>query len=76
MKLTRGEFCQFNHTTRFKLLEEFGRNILKRKIRMRLVSVYQISDFYVEVYENLDSHQLERVEPLRNINILEVYDNL
>lgn len=76
MRLTRGEFCQFNHKTRFKLLKEFGRNVLEKKIRMRLISIYKISDFYVEVSENLDNHQLEKVEPVRNTSILEVYDNL
>ena len=76
MRLTRGEFCQFNHKTRLKLLKEFGRNVLEKKIRMRLVSIYQISDFYVEVFENLDSHQLEKVEPVRNNSVLEVYSDL
>jgi len=76
MKLTRGEFCQFNINTRFKLLREFGRNILKKKIKMRLISVYRISDFYVEVYENLVSHQLEKVEPVNNNRILEIYNTL
>jgi hypothetical protein len=76
MKLTRGEFCQFNLNTRFKLLREFGKNILKKKIKMKLVSVYRISDFYVEVYENPVSHQLEKVEPVKNPRILEVYNNL
>ncbi len=76
MKLTRGEFCQFNLNTRFKLLREFGKNILKKKVKMRLISVYRISDFYVEVYENLSSHKLEKVEPVKNTRILEIYDNL
>ena len=52
MRLTRGEFCQFNHKTRFKLLQEFGRNVLEKQVRTRLVSIYHISDFYVEVLEN------------------------
>ena len=76
MRLTRGEFCQFNHKTRFKLLKEFGRNVLEKKTRMRLISIYKISDFYVEVYENLDSQQLEKVEPVRSNSVLEVYSNL
>jgi len=76
MKLTRGEFCQFNLTTRFRLVRELGKNILKKKIKMRLVSVYKISDFYVEVYLDLTSHRLEKVEPVKNVRILEVYDNL
>jgi len=76
MKLTRGEFCQFNRTTRLQLLKEFGKNILEKKIRMRVISIYKISNFYVEVYENLDSHQLEKVEPLWNMRILDVYDTL
>ena len=76
MKLTRGEFCQFNPTTRLKLLKEFGKNVLEKKISMRLISIYKISDFYVEVFENLDSHQLEKVEPVRNNSVFEVYNNL
>lgn len=76
MKLTRGEFCQFNLATRFELLKEFGKNIFEKKIRMRLISVYKISGFYVEVDKNLVSHKLEKVEPLKNIRILEVYTNL
>jgi hypothetical protein len=76
MQLTRGEFCQFNHTTRLKLLKEFGENVLEKKLSMRLISIYKISDFYVEVYENLDNRQLEKVEPVRNNRVLEVYSNL
>ena len=76
MKLTRGEFCQFNQATRLKLLKEFGRNVLEKKIKTRSVSVYKIYDFYVEVYVNLNNHQLEKVEPLKNINILDLYSNL
>ena len=76
MKLTRGEFCQFSYTTRIKLLKEFGNNVLEKKIRMRLVSIYKISDFYVEVNQNLDNHQLEKVEPVRNMGILELYNKL
>lgn len=76
MRLTRGEFCQFNHTTRFKLLKEFGRNVLEKKTSLRLISIYKISDFYVEVYENLTSQQLEKVEPVRSNSVFEVYSNL
>jgi hypothetical protein len=76
MKLTRGEFCQFNPTTRLKLLKEFGKNVLERQIKMKLISVYKISDFYVEVYENLHDSKLEKVEPVRNNTVLEVYDDL
>jgi hypothetical protein len=76
MKLTRGEFCQFNLNTRLKLLNEFGKNVLEKKIRMRLISVYKISDFYVEVYRNLDNHQLEKVEPVKNTGVLDFYNQL
>jgi hypothetical protein len=74
MKLTRGEFCQFTLSTRFELLREFGKNIMKKQVRMKVISVYRIFDFYVEVYENISSRQLEKVEPVRNLRILQVYD--
>ena len=76
MELTRGEFCQFNLATRLELLKEFGKYVFKKKVHPRLLSVYRIYGFYVEVYENLDSHQLEKVEPLRNNRILEVYKGI
>ena len=76
MKLTRGEFCQFSLATRLVLVQEFGKNILKKKVEMRLVSVYRIFGFYVEVFENLASHRLEKVEPLKNRTILDVYNSL
>jgi hypothetical protein len=75
MKLTRGEFCQFNLNTRLKLLKEFGINILEKKIRKRSVSVYKIYGFYVEVYVNLANRKLEKVEPLKNIRVLDFYNN-
>ena len=76
MKLTKGEFCQFNVATRLELLKEFGKHILKRKVEMRLVSVYSVFGFYVEVFENLSNHRLEKVEPLKNNAILEIYSRL
>jgi len=76
MKLTRGEFCQFNLTTRLELVKEFGKSIMKKKVERRLVSVYTVFGFYVEVFENLASRRLEKVEPLQNNRILEVYDRL
>ena len=76
MKLTRGEFCQFSLKTRLELVKEFGKIILRRNVKMKLVSVYRISGFYVEVFENLASYRLEKVEPLKNNLILEVYHSL
>jgi len=76
MKLTRGEFCQFNLTTRLELVKEFGKSILKKKVERRLVSVYTVFGFYVEVFENLSSRRLEKVEPLQNNRLLEFYEGL
>jgi len=76
MKLTRSEFCQFNLHTRFDLLTEYGKNILHKTVSRKLISVYRIFDFYVEVYVNLASRKIERVEPVINAGILEVYNEL
>lgn len=76
MKLTRGEFCQFGIHTRFELLKEFGKHVIERKVKMKLISVYRIFDFYVEVYENIGSNSLEKIEPLRNIRFLELYQGI
>lgn len=71
-----GEFCQFSLNTRFELLKEFGKSVLKKKVSMTSVSVYKVFGFYVEVYENLASHRLEKVEPVKNLEILSVYSSL
>ena len=76
MKLTRGEFCQFNLATRLELLKEFGINILEKRISKKSISVYKISGFYVEVYMNLASRKLERVEPVKSTRILNLYNEL
>lgn len=76
MELTRGEFCQFNLNTRFELLREFGKNILKKKVKMKVISVYKVFGFYVEVYENTINHQLEKVEPVTNNNFLDLYADI
>lgn len=76
MKLTMGEFCQFSINTRFELLKEFGKTVTKKKVRMNLVSVYEVFGFYVEVYENLDSRSLEKVEPVKSIGMLGFYNGL
>ena len=75
MKLTKSEFCQFNLQTRFRLLTEYGKNILNKKVSKRIISVYTLFDFYVEVYENQVSHQLEKVEPILHTSFLEVYED-
>ena len=74
--MTKGEFCQFNIHTRFRLLTEYGKNILNKKVSRRMISVYMLFDFYVEVYENLTSRQLERVEPLAHASFLEAHKDL
>jgi hypothetical protein len=61
---------------RFELLTEYGKNVMKKKIGAKIISVYKVFDFYVEVYVNLYSLQLEKVEPVRNNGILEVYEGL
>jgi len=76
MNLTKGEFCQFNLTARFELLREFGKNVLKRKVSRKMISIYKVFGFYVEVYENLVSRRLEKVEPVKNNDVLAVYEDL
>ncbi|HEX6193557.1 MAG TPA: hypothetical protein VFZ42_14385 [Chitinophagaceae bacterium] len=76
MKLTRSEFCQFNLHTRFELLTEYGKNVVSKRVSRRMISVYRVFDFYVEVYENLASRQLERVEPVIHTSFLDVYKDL
>ena len=73
MSLTRSEFCQFNLATRYALAREFGTCILQRRFRSILLFVYLVHDFYVEIHQDLETLQIQKVEPVASTALLSFY---
>jgi len=72
MELTKGEFCRFNLKMRIELLKAFGEHVLNRIERKKMISIYSVFGFYVEVYENLADRKYEKCEPIKK-DLVEVY---
>jgi hypothetical protein len=74
MKLSKGEFSQFNLKSKIQLLKDNGRMLMTRKLdniyEIRLFAMY---DFYVEVFFNYQKNQIIKIEPILNNNWLDVY---
>lgn len=75
MELTREEFCLFNLKSKIQLVEKDG-YFLTRRISgdLYLISLYRIYDFYVEVTYNIPKVETMSVEPVINIQIIDLYD--
>ena len=74
MKLTKGEYCQFNLKSRMSLLSENGICIEKKKVNDELeIKLFSIYDFYVEVHYSYSECRVIKVEPLWNNNWLSYY---
>jgi hypothetical protein len=76
MKITKGEYCQFNLKSRVALLREFGQLELERRFGNTDIRIFTIYDFYVEVIYNRLKQEIEKVEPVTFLDILRMYDNL
>lgn len=76
MKITKGEYCQFNVKSKIELLKEFGQLEFERTFGTTAVRIFTIYDFYVEVIYNQLKEEIEKVEPVSFMDILRMYDQL
>lgn len=75
MELTKEEFCLFNLKSKVKLVEKDGYFITRRICGdLYLISLYSIYDFYIEVTYDISQLKTLRIEPIINIQIIELYD--
>jgi len=74
MKLTKGEYCQFNLKTRVQLLREFGNLEFERTFEQKVVRIFILYDFYVEVIYNKKKEEVEKAEPVTSLQMLHMYD--
>lgn len=74
IKLTKGEFCQFNLKSKTMLLGDNGKIVKTKKINkdqeLRLFLIY---DFYVEVFYDRRKKRILRVEPMLNNTWFDFY---
>jgi hypothetical protein len=73
MKLTKGEYCQFSLKSRLALLREFGVLVTERYINEKVIRIFKIYDFYVEVLYDLLNKKIEKAEPVYCANLVEYY---
>ena len=75
MELSREEFCLFNLKSKIQLVEKDG-YFLTRRISgdLYLISLYRIYDFYVEVTYCISNIETLRIDPVINVEIIELYD--
>jgi hypothetical protein len=76
MKITKGEYCQFNLKSRAELLREFGKLEFERTFGYRVIRIFTIYDFYVEVIYNLRKEEIEKIEPVTSFSLLHMYERM
>ena len=76
MKLTRGEFCQFNLKSKSSLIKENGLMLMKREIdKMYEIRLFLVYDFYVEVFFDFRKKKKLKADPVINHTWLTLYFN-
>lgn len=75
MELTREEFCLFNLKSKIQLVEKDG-SFLTRRVcgDMYLISLYKIYGFFVETTYDISRFRTTGVDPVVNIEIVDLYD--
>ncbi len=49
MHLTQEEFCMFNQSAKLQIVKEFGVLVRQVKIKTRLIRIFRICDFHLEI---------------------------
>lgn len=74
MKLTKGEYCQFNLKSRITLLKGRGKLLFRKKLdNIYEIMLFRIYDFYVEVFYNYKTRKILTADPILNVNWLDFY---
>lgn len=74
MKITKAEYCQFSSKGREQLLEDFGSIIGEKIIGNKIIKLYKLYDFYVEVMYNKINNKTAQAEPIKTFNMLLFYN--
>jgi hypothetical protein len=75
MKITKGEYCQFGLKSKAELLGEFGKLVFERTFGHKVIRIFMVYDFYVEVTYNLHREEIEKIEPVSSMQLLHMYES-
>ena len=76
MKITKGEYCQFSLKGKMQLLIEFGNLLGENIIGNKVIQLYKLYDFYVEVLCSKVNLKVEHIEPFKSPNILVLFSSV
>ncbi len=74
MKITKAEYCQFSSRGRVQLLKDFGSIIGEKIIKNKIIKLYKLCDFYVEVICNKINKKIEHIESIKTFNMILFYN--
>jgi hypothetical protein len=73
MDLTKEEFCLFNIKSKINLLNKDGDFLCRRLKNEKLLSLYKIYGFYIEVIFDIYTVTTIQINPVINPSIIELY---
>lgn len=75
VKLTKEEFCLFNLKSKIQLVNKDGYFLNRRIVGdSYLISLYYLYNFYVEATYDISSVKTLGIDPVVNIQVIELYD--
>jgi hypothetical protein len=77
VKLTKEEFCLFNLKSKIQLVNKDGYFLNRRIVGdSYLISLYHLYNFYVEATYDISSVKTLGIDPVVNIQVIELYEKL
>lgn len=66
-KISREEFCLFNVPSRLRILRMHGKFVIFRELNGKItVSIYELSDFWIQVVETYPEKTIINITPVIN----------
>ncbi len=71
MQLTKGEYTQFSLRGKIYLLEEYGMLLIEKYLNDKIIKIYRLYDFFVEVL--IKNNSPIKAEPLLFCGMINYY---
>ena len=72
--MTRTQFTEKTLNEKIELVIDQGTEILNRIFLFYVIRLYQVDDFYVEVWYKTSTNKIDRVEPIEIDNVFHLYE--
>lgn len=76
MKITIGEYCRFSLQGRINLLYQYGEIICYGIFEKKLITIFKLFDFHVEVVNELFSKSIVAAKPVVSCNMISFYKEM